>query len=583
MKKQLITLIAMLLPMLASAYDAQIDGVYYNFDKNAKTATVTYQKHEGINFVSDYSGNVTIPNEVTYNSQEYTVTSIDYYAFSGCSNLTSVTIPNSVITISPYAFEGCSSIMSLTIPTSVTSIGSGVFSRCSSLTSVIIPNSVISIGIFAFDGCSSLTSVIIPNSITSINNGVFQGCSGLTSIVIPNSVTSIGNYAFQRCSGLTSVTIPNSVTSIGNIAFGSCGSLTSVIIPNSVTSIGERAFEWCIRLTDVSLPDNLTSIKIQTFQSCSKLTGITIPATVEYIYAEAFAGCSALKEVIALPQDPPLLYDNSFSNYDITLKVPEASKDAYMTTSPWSDFTTFKTLTGEDLEKKKCATPIISVVNGIVHFDCETEDVEFHYGFTNPIFANSVGNNMEIPSSYNLTVYATRTGYENSEVATLEIPVGPGNQGNNSILGDLNGDNVVNAADMVALVNIIMGEGSGSDNPPVSGDDSEVTSKISAYYAGGAINKINNTIQNGSQLLWGFKNGSSVSVTLIGAVLINGVTGTESNNLLSEPLEVAAGETKGLTTTIGVLGIQEPKIRFTYKYNQKEYSVEAAYKDFDGI
>ena len=230
---------------------------------------------------------------------------------------------------------------------------------------------------------------------------------------------------------------------------------------------------------------------------------------------------------------------------------------------------------------EKCATPTISVVNGKVHFGCETEDVEFHYGFTNPIFANSVGNDMEIPSTYNLTVYATRTGYEDSEVATLEIPVGSGsgNQENNGVLGDLNGDNEVNAADMVTLVNIIMGEGAGGDNPPISGDDSEVTSNISAYYAGGAINKINNTIQSGSQLLWGFKNGSSVSVTIIGAVLINGVTGTESDNLLPEPLQVAAGETKGLTTTIGVLGIQEPKIRFTYKYNQKEYSVEADYKD----
>lgn len=112
---------------------------------------------------------------------------------------------------------------------------------------------------------------------------------------------------------------------------------------------------------------------------------------------------------------------------------------------------------GGEIVIEKCATPTISVVNGKVHFDCETEDVEFHYGFTNPIFANSVGNDMEIPSNYNLTVYASRTGYENSELATMEFPVGSvsGNQGNNSILGDLNGDNKVNATDVVTLVNII--------------------------------------------------------------------------------------------------------------------------------
>ena len=115
---------------------------------------------------------------------------------------------------------------------------------------------------------------------------------------------------------------------------------------------------------------------------------------------------------------------------------------------------------GGEIVIEKCATPTISVVNGKVHFDCETEDVEFHYGFTNPIFANSVGNDMEIPSSYNLSVYATRTGYEDSDVATLEIPVGSGsgNQENNGILGDLNGDGVVDAADVVKLVNIISGQ-----------------------------------------------------------------------------------------------------------------------------
>ena len=111
-----------------------------------------------------------------------------------------------------------------------TSIGSWAFSDCSKLTAVEIPNSVTLIGDSAFSKCSSLTSVRIPNSVTSINYSAFSKCSSLTSVEIPNSVTEIGEWAFNNCSGLTSVTIPNSVTEIGMHAFESCTGLTSVTI-----------------------------------------------------------------------------------------------------------------------------------------------------------------------------------------------------------------------------------------------------------------------------------------------------------------------------------------------------------------
>ena len=184
------------------------------------------------------------------------VKSIGSSAFSNCSGLTSITIPNSVTSIGSYAFSGCSGLTSITIPNSVTSIGSSAFSGCSGLTSITIPNSVTSIGSYAFSGCSGLTSITIPNSVTSIGNYAFRSCSGLISIKVEDGNPKYDsrnncNAIIQKSNnslivGCKNTVIPNSVTNIGEYAFSECYGLTSITIPNSVTSIGSFAFSWCI-------------------------------------------------------------------------------------------------------------------------------------------------------------------------------------------------------------------------------------------------------------------------------------------------------------------------------------------------
>ncbi len=226
------------------------------------------------------------------------VTSIENYAFYGCSSLTSVTIPDSVTSIGSYAFGVCSKLASVTIGNGVTSIAKGAFSGCSSLTSIEIPDSVTSIGSYAFYDCGSITSVTIGNGVTSIAAFAFSGCSSLTSIEIPDSVTSIGWYAFSGCSSLTSIEIPDSVTSIEDYAFLNCSSLTSVTIPDSLTSIGSYAFSGCSSLTSIEIPDSVTSIGDWAFSGCSGLTSIEIPDSVTYIGYEAFYNCSRLTSVV---------------------------------------------------------------------------------------------------------------------------------------------------------------------------------------------------------------------------------------------------------------------------------------------
>jgi hypothetical protein len=232
------------------------------------------------------SGDVIIP--ASYDGKP--VTSIDQWAFSDCTSLTSITIPSSVTSIGQQAFSGCTSLESITIPESVTAIGYYTFRWCTSLTSITIPAGVTSIGAVAFSGCTSLTSVTFaPNSkLETIGEGAFRECTSLTSITIPAGVTSIGNEAFNSCTSLTSVTIPTGVTSIGAVAFSGCTSLTSITIPSSVTSIGYGAFSGCTSLTSITIPAGVTSIVYGAFSGCTTLTSITIPSGVTTIGHDAF-------------------------------------------------------------------------------------------------------------------------------------------------------------------------------------------------------------------------------------------------------------------------------------------------------
>ena len=119
MKKHFLLFVLLLLSVAAKAYDAQIDGIYYSFNKKTKTASVTYFAYSSKN-KDAYSGEVISPDEVLYQDETYPVTSIGQHAFQYCSDLTSVTIPNSVTEIGANAFNNCSSLTSITIPNSVT-------------------------------------------------------------------------------------------------------------------------------------------------------------------------------------------------------------------------------------------------------------------------------------------------------------------------------------------------------------------------------------------------------------------------------------------------------------------------------
>ena len=238
--KTTILLLALLLPALATAHVFEVDGIYYNI--NGNEVTVTFRGSYETEYDNEYSGNVIIPATVTYKGTTFPVTSIGEYALSGCSGLTSVTIPNSVTSIGDYAFYGCSGMTSVEIPNSVTSLGVGAFISCSGLTSVEIPNSVTSIGGHAFTGTpwyeNQPEGLVYAGLVAYKYKGTMPAG---TQIDLSNGTTGIAGYAFQDCSGMTSVTIPNSVITIHDRAFERCSGLTSVEIPRSLPSAGGRS------------------------------------------------------------------------------------------------------------------------------------------------------------------------------------------------------------------------------------------------------------------------------------------------------------------------------------------------------
>ncbi len=309
MKQKILSLLFMaFFPMAMMAYDAEVDGIYYNVVKKAGIATVT----SGDN---PYTGNVVIPETFVFEGKAYTVKSIDEGAFEGCSSLTSVDIPSSVTSIGAGSFFRCTSLTSVTIPEGVTSIPDNAFRNCSRLTSVTIPESVTSIGEYAFGACG-LTSVTIPESVTSIGEYAFDS-SSLNSVTIPSSVKNISNFAFEYCRRLTSVTISEGVERIGERAFYKCDKLESVTIPSSVTSIVGYAFQMCTNLTSVIIQEGVTNISENAFHSCSNLTNVIIPSSVTYMNDHVFFLCSSLETINVCVADYA-----SFCSSQIIVSIP---------------------------------------------------------------------------------------------------------------------------------------------------------------------------------------------------------------------------------------------------------------------
>ncbi len=335
--------------------------LFYNIINDGRVEVTWYQNEF-------QSGSLIIPGSVVHNGTTYSVTNIGDDAFSYCTGLTSVTIPNSVIWIDERAFMGCGGLTSVNYTGTIAQwcnlefrdeLSNPIFYSHSLningspiSTNLVIPDSVTSIGNYTFYGCSGLTSITIPDGVTSIGRSAFYGCSGLTSVTFnADSCTCLNFfngyyiYPFEGCSNITNFTFGNNVTIIpAGLCRGLTG-LTSITIPNSVTSIDHYAFRGCSGLTSVTIPNSVTSIGIGAFDGCSGLTSVTIGSGVTNIGGGAFYNCTGLTEIHSLrPVAPQLGTYNGHGAFDgvpssIPVHIPCGSSTSYY--SRWSYFSNF--------------------------------------------------------------------------------------------------------------------------------------------------------------------------------------------------------------------------------------------------
>lgn len=221
----------------ATSFSAKINGIMYILNSGYAIVGVQDKK---------LSGDIVIPEKVTYNNTTYTVNSLieptqthlysghtsisaDNAAFQGCA-ITSITLPSTITSISSCAFISCKNLKKVVLPSTLKDIGWGSFAYCSSLSDIQLPKGLTSISAWAFGGCSNLKKIELPNGITSLPDAVFNGCQ-LESIILPKSLIRLADKCLDMQS-LKKITVLSDAENVicSTYTFGNYSNIQNTVL-----------------------------------------------------------------------------------------------------------------------------------------------------------------------------------------------------------------------------------------------------------------------------------------------------------------------------------------------------------------
>lgn len=397
--KMAMIVITLAICMNASGYDFEVNGIFYGYNAEDQTAYVT-------NGTEKYSGNVVIPETVTYNGRTM-----------------------SVIGIGSDAFNNCFDLLSVQIPKSITYIGDRAFFDCVNIVSVILSENIISIGKYAFQRCEKLSSIKLPEQLKTIASAAFVSCIGLETLSIPSSVERIEGSAFAGCSGLKSIIFKDGSKQLrlgSNNAYGVFNNDCPLYlyIGRQLKYVESRNYAFGNSLKVLSIGNHLHNETDFALFEESLLWGLYLNRT------------SSITTIYSMLEEPMNIRQDVFQNevyLNAKLYIPTGTKDKYLAAEGWKNFFNIQEMDvadmwdgkgeppSDDETKKKCEKPTIRYSNGKLLFESATEGAVCQSTITDSDITSYSGNEVQLGVTYNISVYATATGYEDSDVATATL------------------------------------------------------------------------------------------------------------------------------------------------------------------
>lgn len=441
------------------AYDFEVDGIYYNVTSITELTVETTNNAsnpntygEGDNSYYRSNGEITIPSTVLYNGSTFRVTAVGDGTFKKCTSLRYIHIPNTITVVGGSAFSECANLQEFVFPNSVTSIGYGCFYNCQKLSKLIFPEGLKTIPDHCCYYCSSLTEITIPSSVETIESFAFA--HGIKYVVCKSnnapSISADYNKTFKYSTPKYIYIPKGSIESYrekkwpGEYVEYENGTLT--IYPtfesNSFTYETTKlsgGLEVAIinfsdkETIDLQIPTNViyeginytpTAISSGVFANCTQAETLTIPNNITSLGDNSFSGCSSLKTIISQIKQPMAV--QAFSNYQYmftTLRVPTGTIELYRQTDGWKDFVNIY----EDGDipdnptVNKCATPSIAFENGKLYFSTATPMAEVVSTITVDDAKTVTANEIALSATYNITAYAKRSNYQNSDIVTATL------------------------------------------------------------------------------------------------------------------------------------------------------------------